>query len=236
MTIGAGLIELADDGTLYNTYIVAMPDGKAERHRKLHCFISEHMASGNEYTVFDIPQGARVGVLICYDNNIGENVRITALKGAEILLAPHQTGGCDSPSPRCMGKIDVQLWTNRESDPESIEAEFRGPKGRDWLMHWLPARAHDNGMFLIFSNGVGRDDDEVRTGNAMILDPYGDILAETWKARDEMVVADLQASLLHMCTGQRWIRSRRPDLYQSLAIPTGREEDTRKVRFERKGC
>ncbi len=234
MTIGAGLIELADEGTLYNTYVVAMPDGKMARHRKLHCFISEHMASGNEYTVFDIPQGVRIGVLICYDNNIGENVRITALKGAEILLAPHQTGGCDSPSPRCMGKIDLQLWKNRENDPESIEAEFRGPKGREWLMHWLPARAHDNGMFLVYSNGVGIDDDEVRTGNAMILDPYGDILAETWKAKDDMVVADLKASLLDMCTGQRWIKSRRPNLYKALIISTGQEEDTRKVRFERK--
>jgi predicted amidohydrolase len=234
MTIGAGLIELADDGTLYNTYVVAMPDGTTARHRKLHCFISEHMASGSEYTVFDIPQGARVGVLICYDNNIGENVRITALKGAEILLAPHQTGGCDSPSPRCMGKIDLQLWANRENDPESIEAEFRGPKGRDWLMHWLPARAHDNGLFLIYSNGVGVDDDEVRTGNAMILDPYGDILVETWQAQDAMVVANLEASLREMCTGQRWIKSRRPDLYQPLIVPTGQEEDTRKVRFERK--
>jgi predicted amidohydrolase len=234
MTIGAGLIELADDGTLYNTYVVAMSDGRVARHRKLHCFISEHMASGDEYTVFDIPQGARVGVLICYDNNIGENARITALKGAEILLAPHQTGGCDSPSPRCMGKIDPQLWKNRENDPESIEAEFRGPKGRDWLMHWLPARAHDNGMFLIYSNGVGVDDDEVRTGNAMILDPYGDILVETWMASDEMVVADLKAEMLDMCTGRRWIKSRRPSLYNPLTIPTGKEEDTRKVRFERK--
>jgi len=32
-------------------------------------------------------------------------------------------------------------------------------------------------MFLIFSNGVGIDGDEVRTGNAMILNPYGEILA-----------------------------------------------------------
>jgi predicted amidohydrolase len=236
MTIGAGLIELADDGQLYNTYVVAMPNGTVARHRKLHCFISEHMASGDEYTVFDIPQGARVGVLICYDNNIGENVRITALKGAEVLLAPHQTGGCNSPSPHCMGRIDPQLWENRENDPDTIEAEFRGPKGREWLMHWLPARAHDNGMFLIYSNGVGRDDDEVRTGNAMILDPYGDILTETWQARDEMVVADLKANLLDMCTGRRWIKSRRPDLYQPLVESTGKEEDTRKVRFERKSA
>jgi len=233
MTIGAGLIEQADDGTLYNTYVVAMPNGEIARHRKLHCFISEHMASGNEYTVFDIPQGARVGLLICYDNNLGENVRITALMGAEILLAPHQTGGCDTPSPRCMGPIDLSLWDNRLENPEAIEAEFRGPKGRDWLMHWLPARAHDNGLFLIFSNGVGIDDDEVRTGNAMILDPYGDILTETWKAQDDIVIADLDPRLLLNCTGRRWIKSRRPELYGRLSTRTGKEEDTRKVRFER---
>jgi len=234
MTIGAGLIEMTEAGTLYNTYVVAMPDGRAASHRKLHCFISQHMASGDEYTVFDIPQGARVGVLICYDNNIGENVRITALRGAEILLAPHQTGGCNTPSPRCMGPIDLELWHHRDQNPEAIEAEFRGPKGREWLMHWLPARAHDNGLFLVYANGVGIDDDEVRTGNAMILDPYGDILSETWRARDELVVADLDPSVRDMCTGQRWIKTRRPSLYGLLTEPTGREEDTRKVRFERK--
>ena len=234
MTIGAGLIEISDDGQLWNTYVVAMPDGRVAAHRKIHCFISEHMSSGDQYTVFDTPQGVRVGVLTCYDNNIGENVRITALRGAEVLLAPHQTGGCDSPSPRCMGRIDPQLWENRDKNPDAIEAEFRGPKGRDWLMHWLPARAHDNGLFLIFSNGVGVDDDEVRTGNAMILDPYGDILVETSLAQDAMVVADLDPDLRDMCTGQRWIRTRRPSLYGPLTKLTGREQDTRTTRFARR--
>jgi len=234
ITIGAGLIEKAEDGTFYNSYVVAMPNGQIARHRKLHCFINEHMASGNEYAVFDIPQGCRVGVLICYDNNIGENVRITALRGAEILLAPHQTGGCNTPSPHCMGLIDPKLWENRLENPGAIEAEFRGPKGREWLLRWLPARAHDNGMFLIFSNGVGIDDNEVRTGNAMILDPYGEILAETWKADDDMVVVDLNANLLDMCTGRRWIKTRRPELYGPLTISTGNEQDTRTVRFARK--
>ena len=84
-------------------------------------------------------------------------------------------------------------------DPAAIEAEFHGDKGRGWLMRWLPSRAHDNGIFVVFSNGVGVDDDEVRTGNAMIIDPYGRILAETWKADDDMVVADLDASLLDQC-------------------------------------
>jgi len=229
MTVGAGLVEIAEDGTLYNTYVVAMPNGEFQRHRKLHCFVSEHMASGSEYTVFDTPQDCRVGVLVCYDNNLGENVRITALRGAEILLAPHQTGGCRSKDPHTMGLIDRRLWDNRETNPQAIEAEFRGPKGRAWLMRWLPARAHDNGMFVVFSNGVGVDDDEIRTGNAMIIDPYGRILAETWKASDCMVVADLDAPLLEDCTGRRWIKTRRPELYGLLTKPTGIEEDTRSV-------
>jgi len=234
LTIGAGLIERGDDGLNYNTYLVAMPDGRFAKHRKLHAFISEHVSSGSDYTVFELPDGTKAGVLICYDCNLGENVRATALRGAEVLLAPHQTGGCDTPSPRCMGAIDLKLWENRSENPEAIEAELKGPKGREWLMKWLPTRAHDNGIFLVFSNGVGVDDNEVRTGNAMILDPYGDLLAETWRAADEMVVADLDPDLRKMCTGVRWIRSRRPELYAELAETTGRERDTRYVRFSRK--
>ena len=233
ISVAAGLVELADDGQLFNTYVVAMPNGKIASHRKLHCFINKHMASGDEYTVFELPNGVKAGILICYDNNIIENVRMTALMGAEILLAPHQTGGCVTPSPLCMGAIDVELWEQREIRREELEAEFKGPKGRAWLMKWLPARAHDNGMFLIFSNGVGRDDTEVRTGNATIFDPYGNVLAETWAAADKMVSADLDLSLLPDCIGRRWIKSRRPKLYAPLAVATGNEEDTRKVRFQK---
>jgi predicted amidohydrolase len=87
-------------------------------------------------------------------------------------------------------------------------------------------------MFLIFSNGVGKDDDEIRTGNAMILDCYGRILSETWKAEDAMVVADLNANLRKDCSGVRWIQSRRPELYKELAVPQGIEKDTRTVRFQ----
>jgi len=231
MTIGAGLIERSEDDTLYNTYVVAMPDGTHAKHRKLHCFISQHMASGSDFTVFDIPQGSRVGVLTCYDNNIVENVRLTALRGAEILLAPHQTGGCDSRSPRAMKPIDPQLWLRRGEDPQPIKDACRGPYGRGWLLRWLPSRAHDNGVFLIFSNGVGTDDDEVRTGNAMILDPYGEIIAESESVEDDLVVADLDPSLRHMCTGVRWMAARRPELYAPLTQPTGHERDTREVRF-----
>ncbi len=232
MTVGAGLVEKDAAGRLYNSYVVAMPDGRFARHRKLHVFVSEYLTPGHEYTVFDTPHGCRVGVLICYDNNLIENARITALQGAEVLLAPHQTGGCASGSPHAMSRIDVGLWENRRQNPEPLAAEFHGDKGRGWLMRWLPSRAHDNGLFLVFANGVGRDDNEVRTGNAMVLDPYGRVLAESTALEDDLVFADLDASLRDRSTGARWIRARRPELYSPLTQPTGREQDTRAVRFE----
>jgi len=229
--IGAGLIERGPDGRLYKAYVVAAPDGAVHRHRKLHAFVSEYLTCGDEYTVFDLPQGWRAGVLICYDCNLIENVRATALLGADVLIAPHQTGGCRTRNPHLMGAIDRSLWDRRREDPAAIEAEFRGDKGHGWLMRWLPSRAHDNGMFLIFSNGVGVDDDEIRTGNAMILDPYGRILAETWKADDDMVTAELDASLLPASTGRMWIKARRPELYGLLTRRTGAERTTREIKF-----
>lgn len=100
-------------------------------------------------------------------------------------------------------------------------------------MRWLPARAHDNGMFVIFSNGVGRDDDEVRTGNAMVLDPYGRILAETWAAADQIVLADLDldVDLVPLSTGRRWLAGRRPELYETLTRRHGNERDPHTARF-----
>jgi predicted amidohydrolase len=211
---------------------VAMPDGSLVRHRKLHAFEHPAIQPGDQHTVFDTPHGFRAALLVCYDNNIVENVRIAALRGAEVLLAPHQTGGCRTTNPHLMGAIDRSLWDDRHAHPEAIERELRGEKGRAWLMRWLPSRAHDNGLFLVFSNGVGIDDDEIRTGNAMVLDPYGRVLAETGKAGDDMVVADLDASLPERATGRLWIQARRPDLYGELAVPTGRERDTHQLKFE----
>jgi predicted amidohydrolase len=133
-----------------------------------------------------------------------------------------------------MGLVDRGLWERRHVDASAIEEEFRGPKGRGWLLRWLPSRAHDNGMYLVFANGVGVDDDEIRTGCAMIIDPYGRIVSETCRACDDIVVADLDPSLFQQNTGRRWIRTRRPDLYQALVQSTGRELDTRTALREEK--
>ncbi|MFI6031968.1 nitrilase family protein [Amycolatopsis magusensis] len=228
--VGAGFLE-SDGGRLFNSYAVCLPDGTVHVHRKLHAFEHEAISSGDRFTVFDTPWGVRMAILICWDNNLVENVRACALDGATVLIAPHQTGGTASRSPHGMRPIPLTYWENRDTDPAAVEREFRGPNGREWLMRWLPARAHDNGLFLVFSNGVGRDDDEVRTGNAMVLDPYGRILAETWAAGDRLVLADLDLGLVPLSTGRRWLAGRRPELYGSLTRHRGDERDPRTARF-----
>jgi predicted amidohydrolase len=229
--IGVGYLEVGGDGLLYNSYTICLPDGALHTHRKIHAFEHDAIVSGSQFTVFDTLWGVKVGILICWDNNLVENVRATALLGATVLVAPHQTGGTNSPSPHGMKPIPAELWENRAADPAAIQAAFRGPHGREWLMRWLPARAHDNGIFVLFSNGVGRDDDEIRTGNAMIIDPYGAIVAETWVADEAIVTADLDYSLVSLSTGRRWIRGRRPELYTILNQRQGHEFGARAARF-----
>jgi hypothetical protein len=78
---------------------------------------------------------------------------------------------------------------------------------------------------------VGIDDDEVRTGNAMIIDCYGRVLSETWKADDAMVIADLEMSLLEHSTGRRWRKARKPYLYRPVTEAMGDEVDPRTAKF-----
>ncbi|MBO9858829.1 nitrilase-related carbon-nitrogen hydrolase [Xanthomonas sp. A1809] len=232
IAIGIGWLEMADDECFYNAYRLCLPDGSSQTHRKLHAFEHPLICSGQSYTVFDTPWGVRMAILICWDNNLVENVRACALMGAQVLLAPHQTGGTDSRSPHGMQRISLALWERRASDPDAVRQAFAGPNGKAWLMRWLPARAHDNGMFVVFSNGVGRDQDELRTGNAMILDPYGRIVAESTAIDDDVVVADLDLDLVTGSSGQRWMTGRRPELYHVLTERRGDERSARATRFD----
>ena len=85
----------------------------------------------------------------------------------------------------------LHLWKNREADPTSLRLEFDGMKGRDWLMKWLPSRAYDNGIYAVFSNPIGMDDDQLKNGCSMIIDPFGDIIAECRTLGDDFTTAVL---------------------------------------------
>ena len=216
LAIGAGLVEAAG-GRLYNAWAVVTPDGFVAKHRKIHAFISEHIDCGDSYTVFEL-LGCRFGILICYDCNLVENMRMTALMGAEIVLAPHVTGCLPSPMPG-RGTVAPEVWANRELDPVRCRQEFDGPKGRGWLLRWLPARAFENGVYLVYANPIGVEGDTIKPGGSLILDPFGEILAECRQLGDQIVAATLDPEKMRLASGQSYLRARRPELYAKLVEP-----------------
>jgi predicted amidohydrolase len=210
----AGLFEKDSENKLYKSYVCMDKTGLVAKFRKLHPFINPHLTAGDGYCVFDL-HGWKCGILICYDNNIIEHVRATALLGAEIIFMPHVTMCTPSTRPGA-GFVDPVLWENRESDPTSLRLEFDGIKGRDWLMKWLPARAYDNGIYVVFSNPIGMDDDQLKNGCSMILDPFGDIIAECRTLGDDLITAMLTREKLAQAGGYRYRMARRPDLYKDI--------------------
>ena len=214
IVILAGLFEKDEKNDLYKAYVCVDKNGLVAKYRKLHPFVNPFVRPGNEYCVFDL-FGWKCGILICYDNNIIENVRATRLLGADIIFMPHVTMCTPSPRPGA-GFVDAWLWENRENDPTSLRLEFEGMKGRDWLMKWLPSRAYDNGIYCIFSNPIGMDDDQLKNGRSMIIDPFGDVLTECTELGDQLVMATLTPEKLQQAGGYRYLQARRPELYRDI--------------------
>ena len=210
----AGLFEKDSDDKIYKSYVCVDQIGFVAKYHKLHPFINPHITPGNSFCVFELC-GWKCGILICYDNNIIENVRATALLGADIIFMPHVTMCTPSTRPGA-GFVDPKLWANRETDPTSLRIEFDGLKGREWLMKWLPARAYDNAIYAIFSNSIGMDDDQLKNGCSMILDPFGDVIAECRKLDNDIAIATITPEKLTQAGGYRYKKARRPDLYRDV--------------------
>ena len=213
MPVLAGLLEKAD-GKIYNTYVCAYEGKIIAKYRKLHPFISRYLSAGDEYVVFDL-LGWKCGILTCYDNNVIENVRATVLLGADLIFAPH-VACCTPSSFPGSGYVDDKLWQNREKDPRSLRSAFDGPKGRGWLMRWLPARAYDNGVYYAFTNPIGYDGDQLKNGNSMIIDPYGEVLTEIRSFDDDIAIAEISKDKLSLAGGYRYRKARRPELYRDI--------------------
>ncbi len=209
----AGLVE-KEKGKIYNAYLCVHDGSVVAKFRKLHPFINQYMSAGNEYLVFEL-LGWKCGILICYDNNVIENVRATTLLGAELIFAPHVTGCTPSAMPG-RGYVDDKYWQNRETDPVSLRLEFDGPKGRGWLMRWLPARAYDNAVYYAFTNPIGYDGVHLKNGNSMIIDPYGEVLSEIKSFEDDIAIATITKEKIPLAGGFRYKNARRPELYRNI--------------------
>ncbi|WP_176057704.1 nitrilase-related carbon-nitrogen hydrolase [Paraburkholderia sp. BCC1876] len=223
---GVGIVERATDGRLFNSYVVCLPGGQRHCHRKLHAFEHRRIGSGDRFTVFDTSWGIRIGILIGADNYLVENMRVTALMGATLLIAPHRSFGGRSAGGMKMQPVSIEQARRGENAHRAFDSNNEALSD---LPHWLPARAADNGLFIAFSDGADVTDNSSVTGTGMIVDPRGRTLgSNSGDTTNTLISADIEASLTHNSAGRQWLTARRPDLYGLLSRP----EDRRTTEFE----
>jgi predicted amidohydrolase len=73
-------------GAIFNSLVLAGPDGHLGTYRKVHLGVVEHQywVPGDDWPVFDTPLG-RIGLLNCADLTPPESARELVLRGAQLL-------------------------------------------------------------------------------------------------------------------------------------------------------
>lgn len=90
----AGSTFVVEGDKLYNVAHLFRRDGTIERQKKIHITPSEQrwwgVTGGDSVHVFDTDRG-KIAILICYDVEFPEAVRVLADAGASILFVPYNT-------------------------------------------------------------------------------------------------------------------------------------------------
>jgi predicted amidohydrolase len=164
-TIVGGICELGADGKLYNTAVVV--DGAQVRaaYRKAHLWDKEKAVftpGSEEPPVVDVGE-ARLAVMVCYDLEFPEWVRIPALAGAQLLCVP-----TNWPSfPRPAGERPMEV----------VRAQ---------------AAASVNRMYVAACDRAGPERGVDWVGGSVILDPDGWPLAGPLDDQEGTIMAACQ--------------------------------------------
>ncbi|MGB9826597.1 MAG: nitrilase family protein [Desulfofundulus sp.] len=195
MVVLAGLAEDSGVEKPYITQVVAYPDGRIEKYRKTHLGRSEKpYFTPGDQLPVFETDKARFGIEICWDLHFPEVTTVLSLQGAEIIFAPHA-------SPVIVGDR------------------------RDIWLKYLSARAYDNSVFVAACNLVGpAGENQEFCGGALVIDPKGNVIAEDFRGKEGLLLADLDSQLINTircneATSMRhsfYLQSRRPELYHML--------------------
>ncbi|GAA0310790.1 nitrilase-related carbon-nitrogen hydrolase [Kineococcus aurantiacus] len=90
LVVAAGLAERADDGTLRNSAVLVDPTGVRTVYRKVHLWDreSEFFVPGDQPPQVVETDLGRLALVICYDLEFPEWVRLVGLAGADLVCAP----------------------------------------------------------------------------------------------------------------------------------------------------
>ena len=191
VSVVAGIAE-KDGPCLYNTAILAGPEGFIGKYRKLHLFHRERLffELGNlGLPIFYLPFG-RVGLIVCRDAWFPEVARIYALQGADLICDPTD-------------------WALPE---EKQRENFLAP-----YIHL--ATAIVNTIFMICANRVGLERGFEFPGSSCIIGPSGFLAGPASMDKSEMVTAEINvvsARYKKTTALTDRIADRRVDVYDSM--------------------
>ena len=188
MDILAGMAEKDAQGRVYASHLVVTPKGVAGSYRKIHIAPPEgDVFSAGEEIALFKIKGVKLGIQLCYDVHFPELSTRMATGGADVIFMPH-------------------------ASPRGTAAE----KFDSWMRH-LPARAFDNGLYVVACNQTGDNQNGLSfPGLTVILDPSGRIIKKDIGGKENLVVTDLKAEELERVRGHRmryFLPNRRPELY-----------------------
>src|SRR5205823_3738420 len=200
----ASVFERRAAGVYHNTAVVLDADGRlAGVYRKMHIPDDPLYYEKYYFTPGDLgfqafgTAFARVGTLVCWDQWYPEAARLTALRGADVLVYPTAIG-----------------WHPAE------KAEFGAAQAGAWE---TVQRAHaiSNGVFVAAVNRVGHEGPAGGGlefwGGSFVCDPFGKVLARGSPDEDELVIVDCDRKRIEDVR-RNWpfLRDRRVDAYDGL--------------------
>ncbi|HEY0315251.1 MAG TPA: N-carbamoylputrescine amidase [Sphingomonas sp.] len=198
VTIPTSFFE-ADGPHHYNSLALIGPDGGVQGvYRKSHIPDGPgyeekfYFRPGNTgFKTWPRPDGATLGVGICWDQWYPETARAMMLMGAELLFFPTAIG----TEPHDPSLDTSRLWR------------------RAMLGH-----AVSNVVPVIAANRIGDEHGQIFYGHSFICDERGDMLAEFGAGETGVLVATLDiATVKRHRAAFGFFRDRRPDLYGRIA-------------------
>ena len=180
-------------GVLYNSVACVSGDGVLGHHRKVHQPLHEDSSyrAGERFSAFDTPVG-RLGMMICYDKAFPESARALALDGAQIVVC-------------------ASAWPGSRTNPAADLAQDRWKRRFDLFDQ---VRALENQIIWLSANQSGRFGSLRFVASAKVVDPGGEILADTGvEAGLAVTELDVQQALEVARRSMGHLRDRRPHTY-----------------------
>jgi predicted amidohydrolase len=205
LTIAGGFCEMGSDGNLYNSAAIVDESGTRAVYRKAHLWDAEKkiFTPGDDAPpVVELPFG-NAGIMICYDLEFPEWVRLAALRGADLIAVPVNWTASGSPAPP------------GERSGEVIAAQ---------------AAAATNGVFIAVADRCGTERGVDWLGGSVIIRRGGyPVAGPLCQDRSAVLTATIdlrQARDKRIGELNDLFADRRPDLYERLTIPTKQQVNT----------